>query len=45
MAERQVTVRDRAAKGAFALRPLNIDVDPLTIAGTVRKRVDARLID
>src|SRR4029453_15987384 len=31
--QRQVAVRDRRAEGAFALHPLDIDMDPLIVAG------------
>src|SRR5215469_14790231 len=36
---------DRAAKRTFTLGSLNVDVDPLLIAGAGCKCVDARLID
>jgi hypothetical protein len=41
----QITVGSGAAKRALPLRALNIDVDPLTIACTGRKRIDACLVD
>jgi len=36
---------DRATKGALAVRALNIDVNPLTIARAGRKRIDAFLVN
>jgi hypothetical protein len=35
---------DRTAERAFPLRSFNVDMNPLVIARTRRKRVDARLI-
>ena len=43
--QRQIAVRDGAAKRTFPLRPFDVDMDPLMIAGAGRKRVDARLVD
>jgi hypothetical protein len=37
-------MRDRTAERTFPLRPFNIDMNPLAIAGAGRKRVDALLI-
>jgi hypothetical protein len=37
-------MRDRTAERTFPLRPFNVDMDPLAIAGAGRKRVDAWLI-
>ena len=38
-------MRDWTAERTFPLRPFNIDMNPLAIAGAGRKRVDAWLID
>src|ERR1700675_4441185 len=43
--ERQITVGDGSAERAFPLRPFGVDMNPLVIAGTGRKRVDPRLVD
>ena len=40
-----MAVRDGSTKGTLPLRALNIDVDPLTIACTGRKRIDACLVN
>ncbi len=37
-------MRDRTAERTFPLRPFNVDMNPLAIAGAGRKRVDAWLI-
>jgi hypothetical protein len=37
-------MRDWSAEGAFLLRPLDIDMNPLVIAGAGGKRVDAWLV-
>ena len=44
-AEREKAVRYRTAKRAFLLAPLNVDVDPLVIAGEVSEPVDHLLRD
>jgi hypothetical protein len=38
-------VRDRCAIRTFSAGSLNVDVDPLVVAGGVSERVDAVLID
>ena len=43
--QRQVAVRDRAAEGALGLRALDVDVDPLVVAGRVGELVDVLLGD
>src|SRR6267154_6114902 len=43
--ERQIAVGDRTAERAFLLRPFDVHMNPLMIAGTGRKRVDTRLVD
>src|SRR4051812_18865778 len=43
--ERQVSVRDRGAEGAFGLRPLGVDVDPLVVARDLGEGVDQVLGD
>src|ERR1700722_17424561 len=43
--QRQIAVRDRTTERTFPLRPFNVDMDPLVVAGTGSKSVDARLID
>src|SRR6266851_364976 len=43
--ERQITVGDGSRERAFPLRPFGVDMNPLVIAGTGRKRVDTRLVD
>jgi hypothetical protein len=37
-------VCDRAPKRALAFRPIDVDVDPLMIAGAVSEMVDPRLV-
>jgi hypothetical protein len=37
-------MRDRTVERTFPLRPFNVDMNPLAIAGAGRKRVDAWLI-
>src|SRR5215467_8303397 len=41
----QITMRDRAAERTFTFGALDIDMDPLAIAGAGRERVDAILVD
>ena len=43
--KRQIAMGNRAAEWAFPLCALDVDMDPLMIAGARRKRIDARLID
>src|SRR6266702_5729897 len=43
--ERQITVSDGRTERALPLRPFGVDMNPLPIAGTGRKRVDTRLVD
>src|ERR1700675_835162 len=43
--KRQIAVGDGPAKRTFLLRPFDVHVNPLVIAGTGRKRVDTRLVD
>src|SRR5271165_3572069 len=43
--EREIPMRDRASVGTFAPGPLDIDVDPLMVAGASGELVDARLIN
>ncbi len=43
--ERQVAVGDRDAEGALGLRPLDVDVDPLVVAGELGEQVDVLLGD
>src|SRR3984893_1334436 len=43
--ERQIAVGDGSAERTFPLRPFDVYVDPLVIAGTGRERVDTRLVD
>src|SRR5258705_1437087 len=43
--QRQITVCDRAAERTFPLRPFNVDMNPLLIAGAGGKRVNAWLVD
>src|SRR5258708_3831985 len=43
--ERQIAVGDGAAERTFLLRPFDVDVNPLVIAGTGCKGVDTRLVD
>jgi hypothetical protein len=38
-------VRNRSAERAFPFRPLDIDMDPLLIAGALAEVIDARLVD
>ena len=38
-------MRDRTAEWTFTLRPFDVDMNPLMVAGAGRKRVDARLVD
>src|SRR5689334_8387268 len=44
-AQREEAVRDRSAERALALRALDVDVDPLVIAGQVGETVDHVLGD
>ena len=43
--EGQVAVGDRGAEGALLLRPLDVDVDPLVVAGELGEGVDVLLGD
>ena len=43
--ERQVAVGNRGAEGALGFGPLNVDVDPLVIAGELGESVDVLLGD
>src|SRR3984893_16154246 len=43
--KRQIAVGDGAAERTFLLRPFDVHMNPLMIAGTGRKRVDTRLVD
>src|SRR6266436_6960364 len=43
--ERQIAVGDGVAERTFLLRPFDVDVNPLVIAGTGCKGVDTRLVD
>src|SRR5712671_520061 len=43
--QRQIAMRDRTAERTFPLRPFNVDMNPLAIAGAGSKRLDERLID
>ena len=45
MRQRQVAVGDRAAEGALLLGPLDVDVDPLVVAGGVGEQVHLLLRD
>ena len=38
-------MRDRAAKRAAPARALDVDMDPLRVAGALRELVDHRLVD
>jgi hypothetical protein len=38
-------MRDRRAVGTFLLGPLDIDVDPLVVAGDIGEVIDALLVD
>src|ERR1700737_1931308 len=38
-------MRDRTAEWTFTLRPFDVDMNPLMVAGARRKRVDAWLVD
>src|SRR5215831_13441846 len=41
----QITMRDRTAERTFTFGALDVDMDPLAIAGAGRERVDAILVD
>src|SRR5882724_702518 len=41
----QIAVGDRLAAGHLALRPLDVDVDPLMVSGRLGELVDHRLVD
>mgnify|MGYP003694646303 CR=1 FL=1 len=43
--QREIAVGDRLAPGHLALGPLDVDVDPLMVAGGVGELVDHRLVD
>src|ERR1700682_3884436 len=43
--ECQIAVGDGTAERTFLLRPFDVHMNPLLIAGTGRKRVDTRLVD
>ena len=42
--ERQIAVRNGGPKRALPFRPIDVDVDPLMIAGAVRELLDPRLV-
>src|SRR5580704_1298619 len=42
--QRQIAMSDRTSERTFPLRPFNVDVNPLAVAGAGCKRVDAWLI-
>ena len=41
----EIPVRNRPSKGAFASCPLDIDVNPLVVAGALSELIDPRLVD
>src|SRR5450631_146565 len=41
----QIAMRDRTAEWTFTFRSFDVDMNPLTVAGARRKRVDAWLVD
>ena len=38
-------LRDRATERTFPSRALDVDMNPLTVAGAMRERVDALLVE